>query len=155
AHGGGAGLELYVRRWIRVKKAFGETNGADVEAVVPTDTLRVRGDELRRPAAEIDDHRLVVHLAVARDAAVRQQRLVVAREKTRREAVAPLDLAEERLSIVGIADRTRRDRKRAFRAGLFDRPAKVREHVPHSRNRERQEFPASVDPFAEPGHACL
>ena len=61
------------------------------------------------------------------DAAQRQLRLLVAREQPRREPVAPLDLAEERLAVLGVADGARRDEQRPLGAERLELAAVVGE----------------------------
>src|SRR5207244_8789655 len=56
-------------------------------------------DEFGGAAADVEHDRVVVDVS---DAAQRQRRLLLAREQLRREAVAPLDLAEERLAVLGV-----------------------------------------------------
>ena len=66
------------------------------------------------------------------------------------EAVAPLDLAEERLAVLGVAHGARRESERALGAALLDRAAVVVEDVPDARDRLREEVPPRVHAFAEP-----
>ena len=73
--------------------------------------VRVADDELGRAAADVHDDERLGGRRPAGDAAERQQRLLVAGEEPRREAVAPLDLAEERLAVLRVADRARRDQR--------------------------------------------
>ena len=82
--------------------------------------------------------------------AERQQRLVVPGEQLRREAVAPLDLAEERLAVLGIADGARRNRERPLGAERLQLAAEVGEAVAHPRDGEGEEATPAVDSFAEP-----
>src|SRR5581483_7860260 len=91
--------------------------------------------------------------ASRRDAAERQHRLLVARQQARLEAVAPLELAEERLAVVRVAHRARRDRQRPLGTERIGFPPVVREHVPDARDRERQQAAALVDALAEPRDA--
>jgi len=76
-------------------------------------------------------------------------------EQARLEAVTPLDLTEEGLAVLRVANRTRRDCKRPLRAERLRRAAEVGEDVPHARNRGGQEAPAFVDAFAEACDARL
>ena len=127
-----------------VAVALGQPDGADVEArrevsVIssvdppPTSTPRCR---LERP-----------------DAAQRQRRLLVAGQQTRREAVRPLDLAEERLAVLRVAHRARRDGERALGAERLELAPVVVEHVAHAGDRHGEQAPARVDAFAEPRDA--
>ena len=84
------------------------------------------------------------------DAAPRELRLLVAREQLRREPVAPLDLAEERLAVLRVAHCARRDEQRPLGAERLGRAAIVGEHVAHARDREGEEAAARVDALAEP-----
>ena len=96
---------------------LGQAYAADVEAdaqSVPT-TL-----ELRRAAADVDHQR--PRLDARRFRPQRHLRLLVAAQEPRREAVAPLDLAEEGLAVLGVPDRARRDAECALGAeGLSSR----------------------------------
>ena len=71
--------------------------------------------------------------------------------ETRREAVAPLDLAEERLAVLRVAHGARRDRERALGAERLGFAAVVGEHVPHARDRDGEQAASRVDAFAEAG----
>ena len=92
-------------------------------------------------------HRAIVGAGSAppQKPAKHHQGLVVSREQPRFEAVAPLDLAEERLAVLRIADRARRDREPSFRAERIRGPPKVSEDVPHTRNRGGQEAPSPAE----------
>ena len=83
------------------------------------------------------------------DALERQRRLLLAAEQPRREAVAPLDLAEERLAVLGVADGARRDREHALGAERLGLAAVVGEHVAHARDRQRQQAAPRVHALAE------
>ena len=80
-----------------------------------------------------------------------QLRFFLAGEQPRREAVAPLDLAEERLAILGVANGARPDREHALGAEPLCLAAVPGEHVPHPRDRQRQQLAPLVDALAEPG----
>ena len=84
-----------------------------------------------------------------RNAAAGQPGLLLAREQTCREAVAPFDLAEEGLAVVGVPDRARADREHTFSAELFELAAVVREDVSDPRDWERQQLAPLVDALAE------
>ena len=103
-------------------------------------------DELGRAAADVDEQRRGAELA---DAALRQLGLLVAREQLRREAVAPLDLAEERLAVLRVADRARGDEQRPLGAERLGGAAIVGEDVANARDRKGEEATARVDAFAE------
>ena len=111
ADGARATSELVRRRRVRGEEPLGVADGAELEA-----DMEVVEDQLGRAAADVDHERPRPQLASGGDAAPRQQRLVVAREHARREAVAPLDLAEERLAVLGLAHGARRDRERPLGA---------------------------------------
>ena len=85
-----------------------------------------------------------------RDAADHHRRLLVAGEQARREAVAPLDLAEERLAVLRVAHGARRDAERPLGAERLELPPVVGEAVPHARDRDGEEAPPLVDALAEP-----
>ena len=89
-------------------KQLRQPHRADVEA----DGALAR-DQLGRAAADVEHERAVGDVA---DAAQRQRRLLLAAEQPRREPVAPLDLAEERLAVLGVAHRARRDGEHALGA---------------------------------------
>src|SRR2546423_512408 len=79
------------------------------------------------------------------DASLRQRRLLVARQQLRREAVAPLDLAEERLAVLGVPDGARRDEQRPVGAERLGSAAVVGEDVAYPRDRKGEEATARVD----------
>ena len=115
-------------------EALGQADAADIEA-----RAEVRADdlELGRAAADVDDERARLDRA---DPAQRHRRLLLAGQQARREAVAPLDLAEERLAVLGVADGARRDAERPLGSERFELAAVVGEDVADARDRERQEL---------------
>ena len=117
--------------------------------------MEVVDDQLGRAAADVDDQRPRFELPAGRDAAAHQQRLLLAGQEAGREAVAPLDLAEERLAVLGVADRARRDRERPLGAELLERAPIVDERVADARDRHGEEAAARVDALAEPRDARL
>ena len=70
-------------------------------------------------------------------------------QQPRREAVAPLDLAEERLAVLRVADGARRDEQRPLGAERLGGAAVVGEGVADARDREGEEAAARVDALAE------
>src|SRR5512133_3458658 len=100
------------------------------------------GDELGRAAPDVDHERLVVERAPARDPAEGQVRLLVTRQQPRLEAVAPLDLAQERLAVLGVADGARRDRERPFGAELLRLAPEVGQDVADAGDRRGEEASA-------------
>ena len=108
--------------------------------------MEVVDDQLGRAAADVEHERSRGRL----HAAARQPSLVVAAQETRREAVAPFDLAEERLAVLRVPHRARRDRERALGAELLERTSVVAEDVAHARDRNGEEALARVDAFAQP-----
>ena len=84
------------------------------------------------------------------DPAQRQRGLLVAGQQPRRESVAPLDLAEERLAVLRVADGARRDAERPLGAELLELAAVVGEDVADARDREGEEPAPLVDALAEP-----
>ena len=127
--------------------ALGEAHRAERQA-----RPEVVEDELGRAAADVDEQRRRRELA---DAPLRQLRLLVAREQLRREAVAPLDLAEERFAVLRVADGARRDEQRPVGAERLGSAAVVGEGVAHARDRKGEEAMARVDAFAEAGDPRL
>ena len=85
------------------------------------------------------------------DSAKRQVRLLVAGQQAGREAVAPFDLAEEGLAVLGVADRARRDEQRALGAEALELAPVVGETVADARDRQGQELVPGIDSLAEPG----
>ena len=67
------------------------------------------------------------------------------------ESVAPLDLAQERLAVLGVADGARRDRQRSLGAERFELAAVLGETVPHTRDRSGEEAPSLVDTLPRAG----
>ena len=72
-----------------------------------------------------------------------RQRLVVSGEQPSREAVAPLDLAEERLAVLGVANGARGDGERSLGAEASSSRRIVGEAVTHAGDGE-EEAPATV-----------
>ena len=111
--------------------ALGQPHRADVEA------LALGGrDQLGGPAAHVEHDRAVVHRPLGRNAAERQLGLFLARQQPRREAVAPLDLAQERLAVLGVPHGARRDRQHALGAEPLQLAAIVGKHVANPRDRQ-------------------
>ena len=89
-----------------------QADATEVEAPVP-----VGEDELRRASAHVDDERARTQLASGCHAAEGEACLLVAGKQARVEAIAPLDLAEEGLAVLGVSDGARRHRQRALHLG--------------------------------------
>ena len=83
------------------------------------------------------------------DPAQRQPRLLLAGQEERLEAVAPFDLAQECLTVLGVAERARADGERPLGAERLELAPILREHVPDTGDRDRKEAAALVDAFAE------
>src|SRR5207244_5198668 len=130
-----------------VPVALGEAPGSHRQARV-----EAVEDELRRAASYTDDLRRRVDLAVS---AAGQLRLFVAREQLRDEPVAPLDLAEERLAVLRVADGARRDEQRPLGAERLGGAAVVGEDVADAGDREGEEAASRFDALAEAGDACF
>src|SRR6185312_11520354 len=75
--------------------------------------------------------------------------LVLAAQEHGLEAVAPLDLAEERLAVLRVADGARGDGEDTLGAVAFGDAAVVGEHVADARDRDRQQPATTVDALAE------
>ena len=99
---GVAGLER-----VRARKALREPHAADVEAGVERQPGGVADDDLRRAAPEIHDDRRLEERTACRDAAEREQRLLLAGEQARREAEAPFDAVQELGPVACVADGAR------------------------------------------------
>ncbi len=108
-----------------------------------------RHHELGRAAADVDDEHVVQWIAAGRDAADHQRRFLPSGEELRREPIAPFDLPEERLAVLGVSHRARRDRERALGPVSLEHAAILREAVAHARDGNRKEAPALVDSFAQ------
>ena len=128
---------------------LGQTDAADVEALAEDHALLAAEDQLGRAAADVEDERPLAQGPVGRDPAIRQERFLVTGEEARREAVAPLDLAQERLAVLGVPDGARREREGALGAEPLGVAAIVDEHVPDARERGRQELAPRVDALGE------
>ena len=120
-------------------EALGEADAAQVEARVEGDAVGAAEDELGRAAADVDDNRSRRDIASGGDSAEGEERLLVAAEEPRLEGVAPLDLAEERLAVLGVADGTRRKRERALRAGFLRRAPVLGQDVADARDGLREQ----------------
>ena len=130
-------------------------DAADVEARRRAGPAVRAEHELGRAAADVDDERVLERRAPRGHAAVHERRLLVAVEQTRREAVAPLDLAEERLAVLRVADGARRDRERARCAVLLELPPVPGEAVADARDRDGEKATPLVHSLAEPGDRQL
>jgi hypothetical protein len=140
----GTGVELDPRGRVGAQEALGQPDRAEVEA-----DMEAVGDELARASADVDDEGLRLHFAARGRAAEREQPFLLAGQEPRFEAVAPLDLAQKRLTVLGVPDRARADGECALCAELLDQPPVVRKAVAHARNREGEQAPALVDAVAE------
>ena len=147
----GASFELLLGRRVRRKESLGEADAPRLRAHRPGDPVAVRHDELGRAAADVDEQRARAQGAVARDAPQHELGLLATVEHPRREPVAPLDLAQERLPVVGIAHGARPDREHALGAELLRLSSVVDEHVPDARHGGGEEDPAPIDRLAHPG----
>ena len=85
------------------------------------------------------------------DAAQHQRRLLLSAQQLRRESVRPLDLAEERLSVLGVTHRARRDEQRPLRAEPLRLAPVVGQDVANAGDGQREEAATLVDALAEPG----
>jgi hypothetical protein len=125
---------------------FGQPDAAEVEA-----RPEVVRDQLGRAAADVHDDRAGRERP---DAAERHRRLLVAGQQARCEPVGPFDLAQERLAVLGVAYRARRNGEYALGAQLVGFAPEVGERVADARDRDGEEAPARIDSFAEPGDPC-
>ncbi len=136
----GAG-QLDPGRRVAVHVALRQADGTDVEA-------RREGArrELGRAAADVEQQR---RASLRADPAPCQLRLLFAGEQLRLEAVRPLDLAQERFAVLGIAHGARGDRERPLGAERLELLPEIGEDVAHAGDRNRQEPAPRVDAFAE------
>src|SRR6266545_4993351 len=130
-------------------KALGEADAAEVVALVKGHTVGAAENQLGRPAADIDDERVLLHRPAGGDAAKREQRLLVAREEARLEAVAPLDLPEKRFPVLSVPNGARRERELALRAELLDGSAVSGQNVSDAHDSFRQQLSTSVHTLAK------
>ena len=137
-------VELVLGRRVGGEEPLGEPHRAEIRA----DPF-ARRDQLGRAAADVDDDRAGGQVATAGSAPERELCLLLAGQQARREPVAPLDLAEERLAVVGVADRARRNEQGALSAERLELAPVVGEAVAHARDRQRQELVPGVDALAE------
>ena len=129
-----------------VAEALREADAAELE----TDAETVaRLHELRRATAHVEDERAGAQLATDGDAADRERGFLVAAQEERLEAVAPLDLAEEGLAVVGLADGAGGDGEHALGAEVFGDAPVAGEDVPHAGHRHGEEAVPLVDALAE------
>ena len=117
------------------------TNGSD----------RWLGIERPYTQADIDDERVIQRRPAGGDAADHHRGLLGPVEQPSREAVAPLDLAEERLPVVGVPNRARRDRQRAGRLQNLELTPILGEAVPYAGDGDREKPTPLVDALPEPG----
>ena len=147
----GAGGELVVGRRVGVEEPLRQPDAARIGAVRPRETVAVRrGRALssrrrcrRRACSAATERSLVTPRSIISASSPPSRSLV-------REAVAPLDLAEERLAVVGIPHGARADCQHALGTQLLGLAAIVDEDVAHARDRRREEDAPPVDRLAEP-----
>src|SRR5205823_1166925 len=128
-------VELVRGRRIRVQEPLGQPDRAEIEARVKAQAVGAADDEFGRAAADVQQERLLGEVASERRASEGQLGLFIAREQSRREAVAPLDLTEKCLAVLRVADGACRDEERALGPELLDLPAEVDEDVADARDR--------------------
>ena len=146
-HSAAAAAELGPRRWIRDEEALGEAHAADVEAASTSlarrstaSTSSVEPPPMSTTSVSSSDGRPAETPRTISAASSAPS------SSLRGEPVAPLDLAEERLAVLGVADRARRDRERPGRAELLELAAIVGEAVPNARDRDREKARRSSTP---------
>ena len=138
------GGELARGRRIAVQEAFREANRADIET-----RPEAVGDQFGRAAADVEHERSHVDLP---EPAARQLGFLLAGEQPRGKAVRPLDLAEKRFPVVGVAYGAGRNCECSLGAESFELAPEIGECVANARDRKREQAPTGVHPFAEPGH---
>ena len=141
-----ARVQLARCRRVRAKEALGQADAAEIEAPVP-----VGENQLRRAATHVEHERAGRERASRRDALVGQPRLLVPAQEAGVEAVAPFDLAEEGLAVLGVADGARRNRERAPGAGRLEHLPIVGQRVADARERGGEEEAPLVHALAEAG----
>src|SRR4029078_7661228 len=85
------------------------------------------------------------------DSAKGEEPLLVAGEEPRLEGVAPFDLAEERLAVLGVADGTRRKCERAVGAGFLRRAPVLGKDVANARDGLWEQDVSLVHALAQAG----
>ena len=146
---GGAGRELFLRRGIAVEEALRQPHAARLGAHGPFEPVAARRHELRRAPADVDHQRPDAQRQVGGNTAQHQLGLLAAVEQARREPVAPLDLAQERLAVVGVAHGTRADGDHPLCTERLGLSSIVDEHVAHAGDRGRKQDAAPVDGLPE------
>ena len=146
-----ARVELDLGRRVAVEEALGEAHAPGLGARRPT---RAASEPVVTSSVEPPPMSITrvpaPSGAVGGDAAQHQLRLLATVEQARREAVAPLDLAEERLAVVRVADGARPDGEDALGAERLGLAPIVDEHVADAGDRGGEEDAAPVDRLAEP-----
>ena len=118
--------ELRPRRRVGAEEALSDPDAADVEARREGDFPRLRVHEFGRAAPDVDDEDVVERGPAGGDAPDHHRGLFGPGEQLRGEPVAPLDLAEECLAVLRVADSARRDRERSLGAERLPVPADTR-----------------------------
>src|SRR5262245_32356849 len=127
-----------------MQEPLGEADASRLGAQTGLDARLADDDELRRAAPDVDHERARGERPVAADPVEGEAGLLLAGEEPRREAVAPLDLTEERLAVVGVADGAGAHREHSLRTERFHLAAVVDEDVPHPRDRGGEEDASPV-----------
>ena len=141
ANRSGERLELAPGRRVGGEEAFRQPDRAEIRAHATPGR-----DQLHGTAADVDDDRPLVDRA---DPTEGQLRLFLSGQQAGREAVAPLDLAEERLPVLGVPHRARRHEQGPLRAERLELAPVVSETVADARDRQWEQPAPRVDPLAE------
>ena len=141
---GEQGAHVLAHRVHVLAEPLGQADAADVEA-----HAQIRADdlELGRAAADVDDQRPRLD---GSDPAQRERGFLLAGQEAGRKAVAPLDLAEKRLAVLGVAHRTRRDAECPLRPERLQLAPVLGEGVANAGDREGEELAPLVDTLAQP-----
>jgi hypothetical protein len=133
--------------------ALGLADGAGLRRDVEADAVTVADDELGRPAADVDhdDGPGGVGRPLARRAAERQPRLLVAGDRARVEAELAADPLGEVRAVGRVADRARQDGDGAPRAELVDGRAVVAQDGGDALDGLRRQPTVRVDALAQAG----
>ena len=146
--------------WVGAEEALREPDATELRAHPGRDAVGASEDELGRAAADVDEQRGRLDHAVRGRAPEAERRLVLAREEAGREAVAPLDLAEEGFAVRRVARGAGGDREHPLSAEGRGFGTEADEHVADACHGRGEDQAALVHGLAHardgepPGHLC-